>query len=100
MLHLAAGFSRRKRGRLISVSILKTSGDKLSISFVPTVQTDVTQMGNVVQRFSILAEQRLHHQPNPTGAEWEEAPCSGQGQKAWAGWLPLKGPESVNLQQL
>ena len=67
------------------------------------MQTDVLQMGDAVQRFSILAEQGLtglHCRPDPTGADWREAPCGGQGQKAWAVRLPLKGPESVNLQQL
>lgn len=69
---------------------------------MPIVQTDVTQMGEAVQRVSTLAEQKLiglHCQPCPTSADQEEAPCSGQGQKAW-GKLPLKGPKSVNLQQL
>lgn len=60
-------------------------------------------MGDIVQRFSTFAEQELmgfHCQPHPTGANQEEVPCSGQGQKTWASKLPLKGPESVNLQQL
>lgn len=54
-------------------------------------------------RVSTLAEQELtglHCQPRPTSADQEEAPRSGQSQKAWARKLPLKGPESVNLQQL
>lgn len=64
------------------------------------MQTDVLQMGDAVQRFPILAEQGLtglRCQPDPTGADWREAPCGGQ---AWAVRLPLKGSESVNLQQL
>lgn len=59
MLYLAVGFSRRRRRRLISVSIRKTSWDKLSTNFVLTMQTDVLQMGDAVQRFPILAEQGL-----------------------------------------
>lgn len=102
-LHLETGVSKRRRKRLISVSIPKTSRDKLSSYFVSTMWTDVSQMGDAVQRFSILAKQGLtgpHGQPDPTGANCEDAPGSGQGQKAWAGTLPLKGPESVNFQQL
>ena len=64
---------------------------------MPTVQIDVTRMGDVIQRFTEQELTGLYHQPGPIGADQEEAPCSGQGQKAWACKLPLKGPESVNL---
>lgn len=84
-------------------SIRKTSRDTLKHLFVPTVQIDVTQMGDVFRGFSTLAEQEfsgLHCQARPTGAHQEVTPCRGQGQEAGTSKLPLKGPESVNLQQL
>lgn len=70
---------------------------------MPTVQTDVTQTGDVLSGFSTLAEREftgLHRQARPTGADQEVTPCSGQGQEAGTSKLPLKGSESVNLQQL
>lgn len=63
------------------------------------MQIDVTYIREVVQTFSTLAKHELtglRCQPRLTG----RGTLQWAGPEGRAGQLPLKGPESVNIQQL